>query len=416
MHPLDIMREVERMAETDLWKGFAVQDIPVAIYDGDNTWLFQHTDPGDGFAAMTDEPNVYLYRGLHEAVRANSTAEINGLTTATVMLEGIESHDLSITASVIIHEMFHVYQALNHPDWNSDIAALFMYPFDQAEQLRLRRLETEAVHRALLAADPSGSAAWCREALKIRTKRYECLPSSAITFERDTELYEGLAHYIELKSRGEKRVLLSETEFAPDEIRRRCYPIGCALAFLLDRYHPDWQEGLTASKRYLDEMLATAMAIAQFPHMEDVGFSPGEQLRSLEKAKEDIAKWLYERETLKQEFHNRPGWRLILDMKSPLFTRGMDPSNVHKLSHAEILHTRFVQLGNETDRIEMINGTAITISAGNHPLFDGIKSAVFAFEHEPELTRSDGIVVIEAEGFKGILGQTNLQQLALKRL
>jgi hypothetical protein len=412
MSPVEIMREVERLAEQKLWSGFEITDIPVAIYDGKQTWLFRHPAPPDPFMPHPDHDEVYVMDGRHPSVVANSIAMINDQIAATVMLEGVQRTDLSGIASIVIHEMFHVYQAIRHPDWNADVSALFLYPFDRAELLQLRRLETEAIHRALHMENAEESIAWCRHALQIREHRFRLLPPEAVLFERNTERHEGLAHYIELKALGKKTVAFPEEEYAPDGIRGRCYLVGCAWAQLLDRLDPDWPEQLAEKNGYLDERLGSILD-TRISKTVSVDFTSAEKKSAYLKAVSDIVSWNQTRDSLKREFFATFGWKLAIETKTPLRTWGIDPSNAQKLNDAEVLHTRFIRLGSQTDRIEMLKGSALTVGAGAHPLFDGIQSAVFQLVREPRAEFNDETVEIESEGFKAQIRKTNLQRLSL---
>jgi hypothetical protein len=280
------MEQVDKLASNIHWKQFHVRDIPVAIYDGTSTWLFGHTEPGEPFAAVDSHPHLYACKGLHDSVRANSITELFSVVTATVMLEGTGSSDISIIASIVIHEMFHVYQHTCLTERGGNIAHLFSYPADHAEQLQLRRLETAAIRRSLAASTTAESMQWCGKALEVRRRRYALLPPECVEFERLTERHEGLAHYIELKSLGKRTVELPAADFAPDDIRRRCYPVGCAFAFLLDRYCQGWSEAWIETKPNLDEYIAASLHADSGA---DVDFSPTEVRDALSLAEEDIA-------------------------------------------------------------------------------------------------------------------------------
>lgn len=413
MTPVEIMEKVDKLACNIHWKQFHVQDIPVAIYDGASTWLFRHANPGEPFAEVDSHPHVFACKGLHDSVRANSITELFGIVTATVMLEGIGSSDISIIASIVIHEMFHVYQHTRLAERGGNIAHLFSYPADHAEQLHLRRLETAAIRKSLDASTTAESKQWCRKALEVRRRRYLLLPAECVEFECLTERHEGLAHYIELISLCKRTVELPTDDFAPDDIRRRCYPVGCAFAFLLDRYCQGWSQEWIETKSNLDECLAAALDTDTGTA---VDFSPEEVTDALRQAEEDIVSMHRRRDEMKRNVYNRAGWQLSLQFTEPMRTWGMDPSNAHRVSETEVLHTRYLRLGNGAGSIEMIGGSALTESAGDHPLMDGIKAVIYFLEREPVLAVKDGFVEAEFSGLKAKLAESSVKEIRIHKI
>jgi len=148
---LSVEREVERLAgQRMLWPGFDPLTIPLAVYTGERTYLFRHPSPPEGFSAVAGtQPGIFACQGRHPAVTANSSAEIGGTVTATLLADGPRANrspgDLAATA---IHEAFHVYQRRRHPGWSGNEGDVFLYPTDDARLLGLRRLESAAWRRA----------------------------------------------------------------------------------------------------------------------------------------------------------------------------------------------------------------------------------------------------------------------------
>ncbi|HEV2121173.1 MAG TPA: hypothetical protein VGW38_00165, partial [Chloroflexota bacterium] len=143
-----VVIEADRLAARDLWPGFDPRAIPVAIYDGERTLLFRHPAPPAGFRPVSGRDGVWAYPGRYSSVTANSSAEIGGVSTATLM-PATGAGSLLRQAGILIHEAFHVYQREHHPAWQANEAELFTYPVDDAELLTLRRMEAEALRRAL---------------------------------------------------------------------------------------------------------------------------------------------------------------------------------------------------------------------------------------------------------------------------
>ena len=63
--------------------------------------------------------------------------------------------------------------------------------------------------------------------------------------------------------------------------------------------------------------------------------------------------------------------------------------NLRLLFENEVLHTRFLQLGNASGSLELLSLSAITRGSGQHPLFDGVQQVTIAL-HAPPTVLEDG--------------------------
>lgn len=252
---LSIETEVRRIAsQRTLWPGFDPVQIPLAIFTGQNTYLFRHPSPP---AEFSKRDGFHVFHGRYPFVTSNTSVDINGIPTATLMAE---YGDVAIHAAVSLHEAFHVHQRARHPHWIANEGSVFLYPTDNAELLSLRRMESVAFSRALRAADIGTAAEWCELALQYRLRRFSQMDSAFGAYERFNELNEGLAQYIQHLAAGHNSVHFPAEEFKPAAIRERVYVSGPALAFLLDRLDPDWQKGLEKNDRqFLDDLLRRAI-------------------------------------------------------------------------------------------------------------------------------------------------------------
>jgi hypothetical protein len=314
--------------------------------------------------------------GRHGAVRANSSAEIGGVTTATVLVAPGEGRSAKEMASIAVHEAFHLYHGQAHPDWTADEGALMTYPADDAQVLTMRRCESEALRRALAA--PAGgdeAVGWAAEALAWRAQRYERLGGPERAVERGIELREGLAQYVERKALGRlDGTTLPEEEYAPDAVRRRAYDVGQAIAVLLDRLHPGWADEINAAPSpALDVALQDALAPRAIPPR---ALPPDVVLAATRRAAADAAGHAAALARQRDEFLGRPGWTLRVVVEpgeEPLWPQAFDPMNLTALGGGAVLHSRWLRLGNAAGSIEILDRAALTRAAGSHPLFNGVR-------------------------------------------
>ena len=143
----------------ELWPGFDPLAVPLVFYDGDDTYLFRCSEVPKGFKEMrVGECDVLVYDGRYPVVTASSVVEIAGMPAASVMFDGSANQAPTVIASLAIHEAFHVYQQACHPTWQGNETVLYLFPVDDANLLSLRRMETEALRRALAANGSQGEA------------------------------------------------------------------------------------------------------------------------------------------------------------------------------------------------------------------------------------------------------------------
>ena len=400
---IDLEREVARLAAghaAGLWPGFDPLAVPLAVYDGERTFLFRHPSPPDEFVPVPElGRGVRARDGRHEAVMANTSVELGGTATATFLLDKPPA-DRSLTdlAAVAIHEAFHAHQRAHRPGWVANEADLFTYPTASAELLALHRLETAALRKALATAnDADATGCWARRALALREERYADMEPAFATYERGTELNEGLATYVEMRAAGRSAQTLPTTDFGPADVRRRAYTSGASIALLLDRVAPDWQATLAAADdRTLDGALAAAIGPGK-----RCDFDPEVVAAARAKAAADVSALAAKRARRIADFEGRPGWRVVIEAAQDdrlLWPQGFDPLNVEPIDGARVLHTRFVRLGNDSGHLEVMDANALTQGAGAHPLFQGVRRVVLTGLAKPEVGQSGGKVTVQAPG------------------
>src|SRR5262249_32973757 len=77
--------EFRACAAQPLWPGFEPTSTPLAVYDGERTWLFDYPAEMDGMAPDPRCPSARSQAGLHPDVRSNTTITWGGRTVATVL-------------------------------------------------------------------------------------------------------------------------------------------------------------------------------------------------------------------------------------------------------------------------------------------------------------------------------------------
>lgn len=399
-----VVSEVDRIASrTTLWPNFDPRRVPVEIYDGQTTLLFRHPAPPTEFVSLSSRRGVWAFPGRHETVTANAPVKLGGVWTATVMIEPASKLSLKERAALVIHEMFHVHQRERHPKWAGNELELFNYPFDDAELLALRRIETESLRRAERAADDVEAACVARLALATRRERFARLGAGASGYERALELNEGLARYVEARALGARKSDLTTNEYAAEELRARGYATGHALALLLERFAPAWAARLEAGDPLsLDELLAAALPAAAHD-APSCALSESFKASMRSRAKVETETLIARRAASRREFAARAGWKIVVnaDAAAPLWPQGFDPLNIRRIGGSDVLHTRHLKLGNDAGAIESFHPHMLTTGAGAHPLFNGVLQLTLnGLAAEPVVREAEGKLTLEAAGVK----------------
>ena len=403
-HVSGLAREFERLiAQGELWPGFDPLAIPLVFYDGDDTYLFRCSEVPEGFREMrVGECDVLVYEGRYPVVTASSVVEVAGMPAASVMFDRSANQSPTVIASLAIHEAFHVYQQACHPTWQGNETVLYLFPVDDANSLFLRRMETEALRRALAANEAHEKRCWTLRALRARQDRYAGMGLEFPIYERGTELLEGLASYVEAMSVGQTGVVLPREGYAANEVRGRCYEIGHALAVLLDAFAPMWKTVFEAG----DEQ---ALDLYLLGVLEESGGQCGEfteaEIAHFEAvARVDVQNLLAQRSEEKRAFDSQVGMRLsvIAPDTVPLWVNGTDPSNL-RIVEGGVLHTRFVHICHESGQLEMLTDrmddvVALTVAVGPHPLMNGVLRLTIAGLDVLEVVSDGGMVNISGSG------------------
>jgi hypothetical protein len=225
--------------------------------------------------------------------------------------------------------------------------------------------------------------------------------AAAATYERGTELNEGLARYVEWRARG-RPVTLDASDPPASQVRQRAYAVGAALAALLDSTGSDWRAALErrdSAGASLDAMVADAVGDPE-PTLFCEAWG-GKRVEWATEAADEVRALRAERARDRADYLVRPGWRIVVESgATPFFPQGFDPLNVARLSPTEILHTRFVKLQGTLGTIEVLAGSALTEGTpGQHPLFAGVRRVTIAgLATPPSMSDSAGMLAVNAAG------------------
>jgi len=375
--PLDVIAldgAFRRVTAPSLWPGFEPRRIPRAIFDGTDTWLFGHPNPPQGFAEVPQLSDTRRFSGRWKDITANSSIPIEGVPTATWLLRSDSTVGIEKLATGLVHECFHVFQRANHPAWHGNEVELFTYPVEDPAVLAGRRRESEALRRALAAAGVGTTRRWAAAALEARRERHGRLSKGARDYERGTELNEGLASYVEWRAGGRGGACAQPAaQLGAEAIREWAYRSGCLMARVLDRLAPGWQHALESGvEPSLDELLDEKLGSPKAPPL---ALSDEERQAIESQAKNDVGAIETDRARAREGFLAKPGPRVIIVSETePLQAEGFDPLNARRLAVGEVLHGRFLKLGNTAGHLSVLDAPSLTLAAGTRPLFSGVRS------------------------------------------
>lgn len=402
-----VLQSFDEMAQGDLWHRFKPRDVPLAIYDGQRTWLLRHPKAPAGFAPTSELPGAAVMKGRHASIRANTSAELDGVLTATADLEHANRRFPRNAAALLIHEAFHVFQAKAHPDWTANEAVVFAYPIDDVQLLALRRKETAALLGALGASAARDGEGFMRTALALRAERFKRMAAPLVAYERGTELHEGLATYVEHRALADDAPFL--VDVSPDEFRRRAYLSGRAFAVWLDRQNPTWRAELDRARQLtsLDELAAKLLERSRSPAVPP---RPEQEKEIERQAAADVDALKHRQRTLRDDFLKSAGWTVIVDAsKANLWPNQFDPLNARRVSEHEVLHSRWLKLSNVEARLEVLGRAVLTEGGGKDPLFDGVQRLTLAGLAEPTITEADGVIDVKGDQFTAGFSNSSLK-------
>ena len=390
-----VMDEHSLIASGSLWPEFNIKNIPVAVYDSVNTWLFFSDKAPEGFRKADENIDAFIFEGQHPLVRGNSVTRFGDQPVATSILSNYsrrtgEKYSPKDMAGIIVHEQFHIFLRARHASWRQNDGMLLFYPGETREALFLRRIEKEAFKRAVLAGNKKEMAGWAATAIDRRNERLAMIPAPFGNYENELQRTEGLSDYIERKARGLDPLNASNMTngIAPAGVRDLGYWEGRWIAMISDRLNNEWKTNLEANDTlYLDEMLAS---LVNDLHYKKKSFSTRETDLIKADAERDFDEWQTKKSKEIETYRTLPGYSLeINSSSSPFNIRIFEPLEIETLPGLAVFHRKIFSAANEKGSMRILNHPCITGFDGSFRLFKieicGLKEAPRVIPEEKKL-------------------------------
>ena len=305
----------------------------------------------DGFSktkyAIYNDKNFYLdgkIGTVDESFMGNTAIKINNENVAIwdqrTIYEGMENAKL---ASVIIHEMFHCFQAQYGEKRYGDEILGIEYPIE-IENIALRSLERKYLYNAVFESDKSRKHAFLSQYFSIRAKR-EKLIGNIINYEKGIESLEGTAVFAEFQSLSQltpekvklellKEYLVGFTDINANNlsIRLSSYYQGMVICMIADDLIPDWKLKYQTSDLYLSDFILNEMEI-EFNETEENLIPSSEIMKCVDN-------WKKQRDKIFEDFEKASD-KIIVNTGVQI--TGFDPMNILK-REKEIMHRSFLRV------------------------------------------------------------------------
>ncbi|TFG74181.1 MAG: hypothetical protein E4H23_12415 [Chrysiogenales bacterium] len=396
----EVMDKVAELSVLPFWPGFDTKKIPVAVFDGLNTYCFNAGEKPDGFSPLPKKKGVFFFAGQHANVRGNSVTRLADHWTATSVLSdhsrrSKEKYSIRDMAGIIIHEQFHIFQRSQHPDWRQNDGLLLFYPAETNETLMLRRIEKEAFKRAVGATSKDHTAGWAKEALRYREQRLRKLETVFGLYEKELQRTEGLSDYIEKIARATAPLSASSITnlIAPAGIRDLGYVEGRWIAMILDRLEPDWKLALeNDDTRYLEDILIAAAG--KFSAVID-GFTEKEALEFKSAAEADFRAWECAKNQQLEKFQQQPGLKVeIVSTANPLRIRIFEPLEIETLPGRGVYHKKIFSAHNDGSSLKILDQPCITYFDDS---FRVVKLILNGLAADPEIDEKGNTLSLTSE-------------------
>lgn len=400
------------VADSNYWHDFVPNTTPIAIFDFERTYLWNHPQPPSEFKHYSAA--LWFMEGRYSAIVASTTTDIAGVKTALAILETVQPENTLEIFALLVHESFHVHQASYDTLAWADEGVAFLYPDNDSELLALRRLESYCL--AQLCQGGFTSYGWARAALAYRQQRFDLLEARFVSYERANEGVEGTALYVD--HRAIQKSLHFPSDFPLTELRRRGYSVGAAWCFLLDALAvPHWQAELFNSGRALDMLVQDALSpkSPQELSQEEQTIPAATVQHIRQQAHADVKVLEDVRAEARANFAQHSGSVMQLEAAPDKLWQltGFDPMNMLKLDDQHILHQRYAQFSaadHHESTLTAMGIASLSQAQDTHPVNSGLSSIVINLENDVTLAWEGGVLHIRSEQLQGTLHHVELIQ------
>jgi hypothetical protein len=344
-----------------LWDGFSKTKYAVyndkIFYVNDNRGLNIYLKKDEfGFIGNVDE----RFMG-NTAIKINN--EYVAIWDQRTISAGMDDAKL---ASVMIHEMFHCFQAsYGEKRYGNEILGI-EYPIEK-ENIALRSHERQYLYDAVFENNKHKKNELLIRYFSIRNKR-EKLYGNVIDYEKGIESFEGTAVFVEfqalcrLNTNKNRFDLLrdylkgfTEINISNLAIRRSSYNQGMVLCMIADDLLLDWKQKYQKSDLYLSDFILNELKIEIEVSDENLSLS-----NEVDACLQD---WKKQRDLIFSNFENKPD-KIVVN--SGVQMTGFDPMNIIKRDK-EIMHQSFLRV--ILDNKEQIIAGPVKTIIGEH-IFD----------------------------------------------
>lgn len=349
---VEAIRQAGRRFGNELWPGWDPTATPLAIHKrGEMAVLVGHPKPPAGFqpnpTPLVSAP-VFVSSSTQGMVLANTAAPFGGVLTSFIGYNSLmDPPNKEDAVALGLHELFHAHERKISPQKFGNVLVFLWgdYPEFSAKNRVMLGLEAEALYRAAKATDPADVQRHAAEFLGLRQERRKDVSKEAAQFESGEESNEGLCNYIEYRVldaaypqrtdlRDKRLQALMETNNLP-RVRDRFYPMGMAIALVLDRLRPGWKKEFETTDALLDELLAKS--VTPQPVVRDLGAMIYNQKQALDKRADEGSRRL--------GVLLNSGFKVTVeigDRKNSLQLRGFDPYGAVQLTPDHVAYTYLV--------------------------------------------------------------------------
>lgn len=391
--------------QRELWPGWRHEKTPIAFHDEKKAVLFGHPNPPDQFREKT-RAGVKYHLAEQKPVdfTANSAVDLAGVPTATIIWG---DRDEEKALGLISHEAFHAFQgAQGCPMGN--LFMVFKYPVSDPLVQALAETEGSLLYRVLA---EGGGEEEVKAAIDARAARQALLPDDVALFEDETELGEGLATYIEIRSGGptsslwqEKiELLLKLNKNAWGAERLRFYYSGMAWALLCDRFAPGWQLQPWQSLAGIVAKAISHIPVLNrrhFPGLEFAGIL-SRQKKEGEKRKKEIER------TLAQALPGT-GIRVELSFQGMPVAGGWNPNTSTTFPGIGRFHRDILMYTFDTGATFKIENNALEKELCRQVVFEGPDLKIKINDEPPAIGESVGGLEISGPGCHVLLPRANI--------